>query len=222
MTASKRLPAFVAVSSAIACLSVATGSSSWKKLLCDVARLTLADDGSKLVCYLRLLSSEHGACSSEGTTSQQALHEDPCSGLNLLASNPAPHGLSLNLLALSSIVELVRTGARVIRPLEAVGLRRQHSSGSVDQRVASATHSASGASVTERVVSELRHATCCRVAACAKWLRCCQHPEGLRWLQVASSTERQRLALSVMSGSIRATRWHAWPGAEPYLKAKQD
>ncbi len=56
-----------------------------------------------------------------------------------------------------SIVELVRTGgARVIRPLEFVGLRRQHSSGSVDQRVASATQSTSGTSVTERVGSDLR------------------------------------------------------------------
>ena len=59
-----------------------------------------------------------------------------------------------------SIVEMVRTGGArvVIRPLEAVGLRRQHSSGSVDQRIASATQSNSGVSVAERVVSDLRHA----------------------------------------------------------------
>ncbi len=56
-----------------------------------------------------------------------------------------------------SIVEMVRTGARVIRPQGAVGLQRQHSGGSVEQQRASSA-TGSGASITERVVSELRHA----------------------------------------------------------------
>ncbi len=82
-----------------------------------------------------------------------------CSSSKLCRSIPDRQPLTESscVLPLRSIVEMVRTGARVIRPLGAVGLQRQHSGGSVEQaRAPSAT--GSGASITERVVSELRHA----------------------------------------------------------------